>query len=202
MTTPQSPDSPKLPEPMTEERWKLLTEGFAFDSDRDCEAARDLINEIRRLRSDPVRQGLRELAYRLTMYNAGCEQLGSLDDPIPTIELAVDYLKAERDKAEAERDSLREALRPFAEFGQYINDHQRKGLHDELYSWDGSEVAVIRQRDLMGALAALSAPEPEQPQTEHSICPDCGGPMKRGGAICAECIRDEEDYVQMPGGFQ
>jgi hypothetical protein len=48
---------------------------------------------------------------------------------------------------------LREALAPFAEFGQYLIDHPRTGLSDDLYGWDNA--VFLRKSDLLRARAAL-----------------------------------------------
>jgi hypothetical protein len=60
---------------------------------------------------------------------------------------------------EAEVKRLREALRPFASFGQYIRDHPRGGLDNDLYGWDSEPSAQIRKTDLISAWAILAAAE-------------------------------------------
>jgi hypothetical protein len=40
------------------------------------------------------------------------------------------------------------ALQPFAEFGEYIEKHPRRGLDNELYGWDAGKGAILRQSDL------------------------------------------------------
>jgi hypothetical protein len=50
---------------------------------------------------------------------------------------------------------LLEALKPFAEFGQYLVDHPRSGISDEMYGWDNE--VFIRKSDLIRAASVLDA---------------------------------------------
>jgi len=47
------------------------------------------------------------------------------------------------------------ALKPFAAFGRYIQEHPRSGLDENLYSWDNREDARVRKGDLIRAAEVL-----------------------------------------------
>jgi len=55
------------------------------------------------------------------------------------------FMKGDR----AVSEGLLEALKPFAEFGQYLLDHPRKGISEEMYGWDNA--IFIRKSDLIRA---------------------------------------------------